>query len=175
MRLLTLGHGTADRDDLRTLLGEAQVELLADVRRYPGSRRNPDMSKDALAEWLPAGGMEYRWLEDLGGRRRRASDAPDADSWWRVEQFRAYAAYTRTDEFGAALDGLKSLASNRTTAIMCSESVWWRCHRRIIADVLVLLHSFTVEHLMHDGRLTLHTPSEGARVAGRSVFWDGQP
>lgn len=174
MRLLTVGHGTADRNELGALLGEAGVNVLADVRRFPGSRRNPAVSKDALADWLPSDGVRYVWLEGLGGRRRRAPDEPEVDTWWRVAQFRAYASYTRTDDFAVALRELMSLSPGRTTAIMCSESVWWRCHRRIVADVLVLLHGFDVQHLMHDGRLTPHTPSGGARVVENSVVWDGE-
>lgn len=172
MRLLTVGHGTADREQFRALLQGADVQLLADVRRFPGSRRNLDTRGEALEEWLPAEGIDYAWFEDLGGRRRRAAGEPETDEWWRVAQFRAYAAYTRTDEFAAALADLRTAAARRSTAIMCSESVWWRCHRRIVADVLVLLHDFEVHHLMHDGRLTLHEPSEGARVADDVVLWD---
>ena len=174
MRLLTVGHGTADKEQFSTLLQGAEVQVLADVRRFPGSRRNLDTRKEALEEWLPSGGIDYLWFEDLGGRRRRTAGEPETDDWWRVAQFRAYAAYTRTDEFQAALAELRAGAVQRSTAIMCSESVWWRCHRRIVADVLVLLHGFEVHHLMHDGRLTPHEPSAGARVADGSVYWDVQ-
>lgn len=174
MRLLTVGHGTADRGQFSALLRGAGVQVLADVRRFPGSRRNPDTRREALEEWLPSDGIEYRWLEDLGGRRRRNPDEPETDTWWRVEQFRAYAAYTRTDQFGAALADLRAVAAQQSTAVMCSESVWWRCHRRIVADVLVLLHGFEVHHLMHDGRLMPHEPSAGARVTDGAVYWDVQ-
>lgn len=174
MRLLTVGHGTADREQFSALLQEAKVQTLADVRRFPGSRRNLDTRKEALEEWLPSDGIDYRWFEDLGGRRRRSAGEPETDSWWRVAQFRAYAAYTRTEEFAAALAELRAVAAKGSTAIMCSESVWWRCHRRIVADVLVLLHGFEVHHLMHDGRLTLHEPSDGARVSDGAVYWDVQ-
>lgn len=174
MRLLTVGHGTADRERFGALLRGAGVEVLADVRRFPGSRRNEDTRKEALEEWLPSEGIDYLWLEDLGGRRRRTGGEPETDEWWRVAQFRAYAAYTRTGEFTGALAALRGAAAERTTAIMCSESVWWRCHRRIVADVLVLLHGFEVQHLMPDGRLTPHEPSAGARVSGGAVYWDVQ-
>jgi uncharacterized protein (DUF488 family) len=174
MRLLTVGHGTADREQFSALLHGAEVQVLADVRRFPGSRRNLDTRKEALEEWLPSDGIDYRWFEDLGGRRRRTAGDPETDGWWRVAQFRAYAAYTRTGEFQAALAELRIRAARRSTAIMCSESVWWRCHRRIVADVLVLLHGFEVHHLMHDGRLTPHEPSAGARVSDDAVYWDVQ-
>ena len=174
MRLFTVGHGTADREQFSAVLCGAGVRVLADVRRFPGSRRNLDTRKEALEEWLPSDGIEYLWLQDLGGRRRRDPDEPETDAWWRVEQFRAYAAYTRSDGFKSALADLRAVAAQRSTAIMCSESVWWRCHRRIVADVLVLLHGFEVHHLMHDGRSTLHEPSAGARVSGGAVYWDAQ-
>ncbi|WP_258008738.1 DUF488 domain-containing protein, partial [Rhodococcus sp. ENV425] len=99
--------------------------------------------------------------------------APE-DSWWRVEQFAAYAAHTRTEEFADALDGLLVESARRRTAMMCSESVWWRCHRRLVADIVVLRFGRDVEHLMHDGRLVAHEAAPGARVrADGHVVWDG--
>ena len=173
-RLLTVGHGTLDRDSLATLLTDAGVELLVDVRRFPGSRHNSDVSSDALAEWLPEAGIEYRWEERLGGRRRRDKTAdPDADGWWRVEAFRAYAAHTRTPEFLAALDDLVAdVEKHDTTAVMCSESVWWRCHRRLVADAAALLRGLDVAHLAHTGKVTAHEPSEGARVVDGLLRYD---
>ncbi len=127
-----------------------------------------------MAQWLPDAGLEYRVDERLGGRRRLAPDAPREDPWWRVEQFAAYAAHTRTAEFSSALDELLAQAHETTTAMMCSESVWWRCHRRLVADVVVLQRHGDVEHLMHDGRRTRHPVSEGARVrADGTIVWDG--
>jgi uncharacterized protein (DUF488 family) len=170
--LLTLGHGRLDRDGLSSLLRRAEVELLVDVRRFPGSRANPAVATDALPVWLPETGIDYRWEERLGGRRP-VPDPDDQDPWWQVAAFRGYAAHTRTDEFRAAMAELLSETETRRTAVMCSESVWWRCHRRIIADVAVLAHDVEVRHLMHDGRLTGHPPSEGARLgADGLVVWD---
>ena len=118
--------------------------------------------------------MAYRWDQRLGGRRSLPADSEPGDPWWRVKQFAAYAAYTRTDEFNDALDDLVEQARRQRTAMMCSESVWWRCHRRIVADVVMLRFSVPVAHLMHDGRLVAHTPSEGARVRDDGlVVWDG--
>ena len=172
-QLLTLGHGTLDRDALTTLLTDAGVGLLVDVRRFPGSRHNPEVGRDALADWLPEAGIDYRWEERLGGRRRRDKDAdPDADRWWRVEAFRAYAAHTRTPEFLAALDDLAADVERGTTAVMCSESVWWRCHRRIVADAALLLKGLDVAHLAHSGKLTEHEPSAGARVVDGLLRYD---
>lgn len=170
--LLTVGHGRLEETALGSLLRDASVELLVDVRRFPGSRANPAVSRDALARWLPGAGVDYRWEERLGGRRSR-QQGDDSDPWWQVEAFRAYAAHTRTDEFGAAMGLLLEEVSARRVAVMCSESVWWRCHRRIIADVAVAGHGLEVRHLMHDGRLTEHRPADGARVRSDGlVVWD---
>jgi uncharacterized protein (DUF488 family) len=173
-RLFTVGHGTLDRADLGALLTRAGVDLLVDVRRFPGSRHNPDVSSDRMAEWLPQAGIDYRWEERLGGRRRRDKTAEsDADGWWRVEAFRAYAAHTRTPEFLAALDELcVEVGSRGTTAVMCSEAVWWRCHRRLVADAALLLKGVEVAHLGHDGRTTPHEPSAGARVVDGLLHYD---
>lgn len=123
-----------------------------------------------MAGWLPAAGIDYVWEPRLGGRRRLPKEPAadlDADAWWRVEAFRAYAAHTRTEEFAQGLRAVLSVpppAPLPATLFMCSESVWWRCHRRLIADVLTLLHGTQVLHLAHDGRTSVHEPSEGAVV-----------
>lgn len=171
--MLTVGHGRLDRDGLGALLNDAEVDLLVDVRRFPGSRNNPDVGREALEQWLPEAAIDYRWEERLGGRRRLDKDEESPDTWWRVGQFRAYAAHTRTREFETGLGELLAEASQRRVAVMCSESVWWRCHRRLIADVAVLAHATPVWHLMHDGRRTAHPPAGGARRGpGGRVFWD---
>jgi uncharacterized protein (DUF488 family) len=174
--LLTVGHGPEDRTRLGARLTGAEVGLVVDVRRFPGSRSNPDVRRDALADWLPAAGVAYRWDGRLGGRRRLPPDQPVADGWWTVAQFAAYAAHTRTPEFAAALDEVLAEATAATVAVMCSESVWWRCHRRIVADVAVLGRGVPVQHLMPDGRLAEHRPSAGA-VLGEdgAVSWPARP
>jgi uncharacterized protein (DUF488 family) len=172
--LLTVGHGPQDSTALGVRLTGAGVERLVDVRRFPGSRNNPDVSREALEEWLPAAGIGYRWDRRLGGRRTLPAGEPVEDGWWTVAQFAAYAAHTRTPEFTAALDEVLAEAATATVAVMCSESVWWRCHRRLIADVAVLGRGVPVAHLMPDGRLTPHRPSEGAVVdPDGAVRWPG--
>jgi uncharacterized protein (DUF488 family) len=174
--LLTVGHGREGRDRLCARLRDAGVAVVVDVRRFPGSRSNPDVAREALAAWLPAGGIGYRWDERLGGRRRLPPGEPVSDAWWTVGQFAAYAAHTRTAEFSAALDDLLDEAAGSTVAVMCSESVWWRCHRRLIADVAVLGRDTAVTHLMPDGRLAPHRPSEGAILDGEGhIYWPGPP
>ena len=175
MPLLTVGHGVLDREELAALLTGAGVDAVVDIRRFPGSRRNPDSAREALEQWLPTHGVAYRWEQRLGGRRhlRKAEVEASPDSWWRVEAFRAYAGYTRTEEFAAAMAQVVAEAATATVAVMCSEAVWWRCHRRLVADVATLLHGLTVHDLMHDGKRRPHEPSEGARVSDDVVVWDG--
>lgn len=136
--MLTVGHGPLDRGALRELLTDAGVQRLVDVRRFPGSRNNPDVTQGSMARWLAEAGIGYRWEEPLGGRRRLPAAVPEQDTWWTVPAFRAYAAHTRTAEFVAALDRVLDEVARHTVAVMCSESVWWRCHRRLIADVTAL-------------------------------------
>jgi uncharacterized protein (DUF488 family) len=172
MPLLTVGHGPQDRAALGSRLVKAGVDRIVDVRRFPGSRNNPDVTRESLEQWLPALGIGYRWDERLGGRRRLPPGEPVADGWWTVAQFAAYAAHTRTREFTAALDEVLAESADAAVAVLCSESVWWRCHRRLIADVAVLARGVPVTHLMPDGRLTPHRPSDGAVLdtAGQ-VHW----
>lgn len=174
--MLTVGHGTATQQELTGLLTGAGVGLVVDVRRFPGSRRHPHMGAEQLEQWLPVAGVSYRWEPRLGGRRRVPADDQGTDPWWRVEAFRAYAAHTRTEEFRAAMTDLLGEVSARpdaSTAIMCSESLWWRCHRRLVADVAVLLYRVPVLHLGHDGRRTEHVPAAGARVTPDGLRYDG--
>ncbi|HET7325674.1 MAG TPA: DUF488 domain-containing protein [Nocardioidaceae bacterium] len=172
-RLLTVGHGPLRRDALRGLLVGAGVQTVVDVRRFPGSRRNPDVSQDVLAGWLGDAGVGYHWAEDLGGRRRLPADEEPLDTWWTVAAFRAYAAHTRAPEFVAALTAVLEESRTRSVTVMCSESVWWRCHRRLIADVATVAHGVDVQHLMHDGKLRPHRPADGARVRDDGLMvWD---
>ncbi|MBA0126345.1 DUF488 domain-containing protein [Haloechinothrix sp. YIM 98757] len=176
MRLLTFGHGTAGPSEITRLLREAGVERLVDVRRAPGSRRDPALARDEMSSWLPAAGIDYRWEERLGGWRKVAAGTPDTAL--RDRAFCGYAGHMRTAEFRAAIDALLSGAERERTAVMCAESVWWRCHRRMIADFLVLARDVPVDHLMHDGTLQRHRPSEEARVmpGERVLVYDaGQP
>jgi uncharacterized protein (DUF488 family) len=171
MSLLTVGHGPQDRDAFGARLAGAGVELLVDIRRFPGSRNNPDVSRESLERWLPDIGIGYRWDERLGGRRRLTPGEPVEDGWWTVAQFAAYAAHTRTPDFRAALDTVLAEAADTSVAVMCSESVWWRCHRRLVADVAVLERGVPVAHLMPDGRLTPHRPSDGAVLVDGTLHW----
>ncbi|MET9444082.1 DUF488 domain-containing protein [Streptomyces sp. NPDC006610] len=162
LELITFGHSTADRGTLAGLLREAGVAAVVDVRTAPGSRRDPDLSRQRLAQWMPEEGIAYRWEPRLGGFRKPVPGSPD--TVWRNASFRGYAAHTRSPEFVAAMDALMHQAGRERTAVMCSEAVWWRCHRRLIADFAVLARGIPVHHLMHDGRLTAHHPTPGVRL-----------
>ncbi|MGN6252060.1 MAG: DUF488 domain-containing protein [Marmoricola sp.] len=170
--LLTFGHGRLRAEELSEIVGTAGIERVVDVRRFPGSRANEAAARGVVPTILDGIGVDYRWDERLGGRRHQRKDEPSPDTWWEVAAFRAYAAWTRTPDFAAGLADLLADAAQVRTAVMCSESVWWRCHRRIISDVVVLAHDTAVEHLMHTGVLVPHRPSEGARLLHGELVWD---
>jgi uncharacterized protein (DUF488 family) len=165
----SVGHGTASPDELLDRLALGEVRLVVDVRTAPGSRRHPHLARDRLADWLPAAGLGYRWEPRLGGFRRPAPDSPD--TLWRHGSFRGYAGHLRTDEAQLALVALATDARTQPTAFLCSETVWWRCHRRLVADALVLLHGLPVAHLL-PGRVTPHRPTPGVRRDGGWLFYD---
>jgi len=171
--LLTVGHGTHSAEDFTELLRAAGVESVVDVRIAPGSRRFPHFGRDALAGWLPDAGISYRWERRLGGFRKLPPDSPDLAL--RNESFRAYAAHMRTPDFGAAMAGLATDMAAALTAVMCSESVWWRCHRRLIADYACLIGRLEVRHIMPGGRLAAHEPTPEARVCENQLFYGPPP
>jgi uncharacterized protein (DUF488 family) len=171
LRIQTVGHGTLPAEGLVDLLAGAEIDLLADIRSFPGSRRNPQFGRDEMARWLPEDGVTYQWMRPLGGRRRPVEGS--RHTALRNESFRAYADHMQTAEFLQGVDELLATADAATTAVMCSESVWWRCHRRLLADHLVLIRGVTVTHLMHDVRRTPHPPTEGVRVEGDTLVYDG--
>ncbi|MGH9034208.1 MAG: DUF488 family protein [Acidimicrobiia bacterium] len=169
----TLGHGAQTADAFVALVTGAAVGHVVDVRSYPGSRRHPHFGRPDLEEWLPAAGVTYSWERRLGGRRKPSPDSRHAGLTH--EGFRAYADHMQSAEFAAGLAEVLDLTAGRAdggVAAMCAESVWWQCHRRLLADALVLLHGVTVEHLMPDGRLAPHRPTEAARVEGGGLVYD---
>ncbi len=173
--VLTVGHSTATSDELAELLTGAGVQLVVDVRSAPGSRRNPQFSRSELESWMPAAGLGYRWEPDLGGFRRKTADSPNTAL--RHPSFRGYADYMATDQFHDALERLIAEdASHEVVAVMCAETLWWRCHRRLIADAATLLFDARVGHLGHDGRISEHRLTEGVRRdgPGRLVYDGGQ-
>jgi uncharacterized protein (DUF488 family) len=176
--IFTVGHSTHPIERFLALLGGAGLEAIADVRRFPGSRRNPQFGADALAESLRSEGIDYEsFREELGGRRSRKDAegaSPPDNSAWRNASFRAYADYLSTEAFAAGLERLEALARRRRTAIMCAESHPSRCHRRLVADVL-LARGWRVVHLLPDGREEEHAFTPDAVVEGDRVHYPAQP
>lgn len=152
-RLWTIGHSTHALDELAALLARHGIEALVDVRTVPRSRRHPHFASDALARSLPERNVEYRHFPGLGGFRRPRPDSPNGG--WRNDSFRGYADYALTEEFGRALEDLCAVARERRTAAMCSEGLWWRCHRRLISDRLVVT-GWEVCHIGPDGSVAPH-------------------
>jgi uncharacterized protein (DUF488 family) len=169
-RLITVGHGTLPQEEFVELLRAAGVESLVDVRTAPGSRRHPHFRRQAMEEWLPAAGIAYRWEPRLGGLRKPSKDSPNVAL--RNSGFRAYADHMAEPEFAVALDEVLGEAATRPTTVMCAESLWWRCHRRLISDFATLVRDTDVRHLMHDGRLGEHRPTEGVRRDGDGLVYD---
>jgi uncharacterized protein (DUF488 family) len=159
--LWTIGHSTHEWDDFLALLRGAEIECLVDVRRFAGSRRNPQYSPIAMAPALQAAGIEYRPMPELGGRRTPLADSPNGA--WRVAAFRGYADYMATPEFALARTHLMQLVRGRRCAVMCAEAVWWRCHRRLIADDFTA-RGWQVLHLMAKGRVEPHPLNPDARM-----------
>jgi uncharacterized protein (DUF488 family) len=153
MRVFTVGHSTHSLDGLCALLAAHDVKRVADVRRVPRSARHSQFRAESLAIELPVRGVDYRHLPALGGHRRPLAGSPNGA--WDSDAFRGYADYALGAEFGAALDELRALARDRPTAIMCAEGLWWRCHRRLIADRLVV-SGWTVCHIGPDRGLAEH-------------------
>jgi len=172
--LYTVGHSTHPIERFLELLGEHRIAVLADVRSFPGSRRWPQFGEEGLAEVLGRAGVEYRWFKRLGGRRKSTrTDSPHVA--WTVAAFRSYADYAESAEFAEGLAELAAIAAAARTAIMCSEGLWWRCHRRIVSDQM-RLRGWDIEHIMPDGKLTVHRLPEFASVfEGRIIYDGGQP
>jgi uncharacterized protein (DUF488 family) len=166
--LLSYGHGTETAERTAAILGAAGVASLVDIRIAPGSRRHPQFARTALEEWLPAAGIAYRWEKRLGGFRKPSPGNPDTA--WREDMYRGYAEYMRLPEFGAAVDAVLAEAGGRLVAVMCSESQWRNCHRRLLTDFIAVARGVEVRHLLHDSRTEEHRPSDGLRRRGDGLL-----
>ena len=173
--MLSVGHGTLTSEALTELFTRTGVELVVDVRSVPGSRRHPQFGRSELEVWLPAAGIGYYWERDLGGFRR--PEANSRNTALRHPSFRGYADYMATDGFRLALERILDAAAHQVVTVMCAETLWWRCHRRLIADAATLCLHAEVRHLGHDGRLSPHRLTAGVRVdsGGGLVYDAGQP
>lgn len=159
----TVGHSNRPIQDLLAVLAAYRIEVVLDVRRFPGSRSQPQYQKPALEAALGTAGIAYISLPELGGRRQPAPESPNTA--WRHPAFRGYADYIASEEFAAGLSELLMLASGLRTAIMCAEILWWRCHRRIIADVLVSLGGRVI-HILDAKTAPAHHLTAPARIVG---------
>lgn len=170
--LWTIGHSTHPLAEFIALLTGNGIELLADVRHFPGSRKYPHFNVEPLRAALHEAGIAYEPLTELGGRRKVQADSPNIA--WRHPAFRGYADYMATPAFLAGIERLKATASKRRTAIMCSEAVWWRCHRGLIADVFKL-HGTRVLHIIGTSAPQEHPYTSAARIIdGRLDYSDDQ-
>ncbi|CAM5272152.1 hypothetical protein AFEL58S_00086 [Afipia felis] len=171
-KFTTIGHSNRSLDEFLGMLREAGVNLLIDVRSFPRSRSNPVFNIDRLPDDLAQVQIGYRHYPDLGGRRPKQPGIDEnVNAMWRVQSFHNYADYALSDKFNHVFDELVELGRDRRVALMCSEAVWWRCHRRIITDYL-LMNDHAVDHLMAPGHVYHATPTPGAqRTAQRKVVY----
>lgn len=167
-RVLTVGHSNLEATRFIELLKGEAVELLIDVRRFPGSRHVPWTKSEIVEKLLGKAGIAYLHLESLGGRRRPVEGS--VNDGWNVRQFQGYADHMNGDEFKAGLGRLENEARTQRVVFMCAEAQWWRCHRRLIADQLVV-SGWRVLHLDGRGGLSEHALTEFARVGGGSLTY----
>jgi uncharacterized protein (DUF488 family) len=170
MRLLTIGHGTISAEEFVRLLHGAGAVQLIDIRSAPGSRHHPQFGRAEMEQWLPSAGIAYQWERVLGGFRKPSPESPNTAL--RHPAFRGYADYMLTQEFVAGADEVRKLAAGAVVTVMCSESLWWRCHRRLLSDYMVLVQGFDIRHVMHDASLLEHRLTEGVRTLGDHVVYD---
>lgn len=166
IKVFTVGHSTHDFEEFVAILKTNGVESVADIRTVPKSRRHPHFHTDSLAQSLPEFGIQYEHVARLGGWRKTDPDSVNAG--WRNDSFRGYADYAMGREFAEGLAELRGIALNRVTAMMCSEALWWRCHRRLVADRLISRGDL-VRHIGSDGKTSVHELTEFAIVGA-----DGQ-
>lgn len=164
----TIGHSTRSFDDFSALLKSFNIELIADIRNYPGSRRYPHFNKEALEISLPENNIDYIHLKELGGRRKPRPDS--INTAWRNAAFRGYADYMETDEFKESVKQLETMALKKRTAYMCSEAVWWRCHRSMVSDHLKA-EGWKVMHIMSAGEASEHPYTAPAKIVNGKLSY----
>jgi uncharacterized protein (DUF488 family) len=168
LKIWTIGHSTHPLPEFLALLTQYEIRAIADVRRHPGSRRQPQFGRDLFNKALATQGIAYRWIPQLGGRRRPRPDSPNIT--WRNTSFRGYADHIESEEFAEGLDELLELAGRLRTALMCAELLWWRCHRALISDVLCV-RGIEVVHILDETKAVSHPYTSAARVVqGRLTY-----
>ena len=166
----TIGHSNHSLEKFLQILEGHNIQIVMDVRRFPASRKWPHFNADALGKSLPAVGIAYAGLPELGGRRRARPDSPHTA--WRVETFRGYADFMDTAEFGSGLERLAALAREKRAAAMCAEGLPWRCHRSLIADALIA-RDWEVFDILSEREARPHKLPDFARVEGKRIVYDG--
>jgi uncharacterized protein (DUF488 family) len=166
----TIGHSTLSIEQFLAVLGSFEIQLLIDVRSFPGSRRYPHFNKENLSASLRAAGIDYTHMPELGGRRKTRADSQNVA--WRNESFRGYADYMETEAFREGIDRLLNLASERRTVVMCAEAVWWRCHRSLIADYLKA-GGVSVTHILGKEKSEEHPYTSAARIVNGRLSYRG--
>ena len=169
-KLWTIGHSTRSIEELIDALSSFEIQIVVDVRSFPGSRRYPHFNRDKLAASLTEAGIEYLHFPELGGRRRARADSRNLV--WRNESFRGYADYMETPDFQKGIARLLDLAGTHRTAIMCSEAVWWRCHRSLISDYLKV-KGVEVTHIAAVGKSEPHPFTSAARIVNGELSYRG--
>lgn len=169
--IYTIGHSTHTMDEFIEMLQSFTIAALVDVRRFPGSRKYPQFNKENIKAALENAGITYTHLEDLGGRRKVQKNSKN--NRWRNDSFRGYADYMETKDFENAIKKLEAIALKQPTAYMCSEAVWWRCHRSMISDYLKA-KGWKVLHIMAVGKAEEHPYTSPARVKNGHVFYSDE-
>ncbi|HVY75848.1 MAG TPA: DUF488 domain-containing protein [Puia sp.] len=169
--IYTIGHSTHPLDDFIEMLQSFHIGVLADVRRFPGSRKYPQFNQENLSAALKNEGITYIHLEELGGRRKVQENS--INNRWRKDAFRGYADYMETKAFAQGMEKLEAIALERPTAYMCSEAVWWRCHRSLISDYLKA-KGWKVLHIMAAGRSEEHPYTAPARISEGHVYYSDE-
>lgn len=164
----TIGHSTRPWEEFLQLLSAQRVSAIADVRRFPGSRRHPWFASEQMAEALPADGIAYQWIPELGGRRRVQPDSPNGA--WDNAAFQGYADHMASGEFASGLKKVLALAGEHRTALMCAEAPWWRCHRRLISDLLTH-RGHEVLHIVSHAAPKPHPLNPMARGVGKDLIY----
>lgn len=167
----TIGHSTRSLDEFIAMLKSFQIECVTDIRSFPGSRKYPQFNKETLEISLPQNNIWYFHLKNLGGRRKAYPDSKNTA--WRHVAFRGYADYMETDAFKEGIKELEGIASKDRTVFMCSEAVWWRCHRSMVSDYLKV-NGWTVMHIMGIRKETEHPYTSPARIVGKKLVYGNE-
>jgi len=167
----TIGHSTRTFEEFVDIVKSFQIEVVADIRSYPGSKRYPHFNKEALEVSLPENNLKYIHLRELGGRRKAKPDS--INTGWRHVAFRGYADYMETNAFKNGIIELEDIAGKERTAYMCSEAVWWRCHRSLVSDYLKV-NGWTVMHIMGLGKSEEHPYTSPARIVNGHLVYTNE-